>query len=256
MKRYTLHCFTTKPSVQNSNVLKKLTKFDPSDKAVLYSWTHVGGEVTLQVCPIYMTINQGSQVNFPLCFCRNESVSVKGLSLRKRREALCIPHCGNSRALCTLLSLLTPYVSTCFPFLFGVSANCVTQGESRVSGASVCMEMGCQALFALASASCGYQPVANCQPAISPAASRPALLPHPAHSPRPRLDAHHSISWTMTSSGDSLPSRLRIMRIRASRFRFVCPRSEQVLFFSMKRTQNIKHNPNGRYSSSWFSESN
>lgn len=51
---------------------------------------------------------------------------------------------------------LTPYVSTCFPFLFGVSVKCVTQGETRVSLVDVCVEMGSKALFTLASISCGY----------------------------------------------------------------------------------------------------
>lgn len=73
--------------------------------------------------------------------------------------------------------------------VWSVSEMCDTR-ESRVSGVGVYVEMGCQALFTLASTSCEYQPAANCQPAFTPAASRPALLSHPAHSPRPRLDFH------------------------------------------------------------------
>lgn len=116
---------------------------------------HVGGEVILQAWPIRWLLIRERQLNIPWCLCRDESVWMKGLSLKKNQEARCIPHCGNNRALCTLLSLLTPHVSTCFPFLFGVSAECVTQGKSRVSWVDVCVEMGCKALFTLASTSCG-----------------------------------------------------------------------------------------------------
>lgn len=116
----------------------------------------MGGEVILQAWPIMWQLIRERQLNIPWCFCRDESVWMKGLSLKKSQEALFIPRCGNNRALCTLLSPLTPYVSTCFPFLFFVSAKCVTQGKSRVSWVDVCVEMGCRALFTLASTSCEY----------------------------------------------------------------------------------------------------
>lgn len=95
---------------------------------------------------------------------------------------------GNNRALCTLLSRLTPYASTCFPFLFGVSAKCVTQeGEQGVWGAGVCAEMDCQALFTLAGTSCGYQPVANCQPAITPSSFPPRVTLPPCSLSRAKV---------------------------------------------------------------------
>ena len=89
----------------------------------------------------HVAINEGTSDKYPLVFlfCGDASVWIKGLSLKKRREALNTPPCGNNSALCTLL---TPRVSTCFPFLFGVSAKCVTQGECRVSGAGVREETG------------------------------------------------------------------------------------------------------------------
>lgn len=84
-----------------------------------------GGAVNLRARPI--TVNQKPQI---ICcfFAGDASVWIKAPSLKKKgRKQYVYLAVGNNRALCTLLSRLTPYASTCFPFLFGVSAKCVTQ---------------------------------------------------------------------------------------------------------------------------------
>lgn len=68
------------------------------------------------------------------------------------------------------VQLLSPSVSTCFPFLFGASARRVTPGAEPGVGGGACVEMSCQTLFTPASSGRGHQPVAGGQPAITPPA--------------------------------------------------------------------------------------
>lgn len=84
---------------------------------------------------------------------------------KKRWKALCIPHCGNNRALCTLLS-------TCFPFMIGVSAKCM---QSRDEESAV--EVDCQPLFTLGQHQLWIS--ATFTSSIPPCVTLPALLTLP-----------------------------------------------------------------------------
>lgn len=162
----------------------------------------------------YLTINQGTSDKYSLvCF--------QGC-VGSERNAECGEKAGSKHLYQSLweqqspmyTSLpLTPYVSTCFPFLFGVSAKYVTQGASRVSGAAVCVGMGCQALFTLASTSCGYQLPAKCHPAITASAPH-TLLPLPGSHLRLDIQCRISRSFKGGVLAGSLESGRNVFMIQ------------------------------------------
>lgn len=193
-----------KSNIKNINVFTELKPFGKTIRILGQTWEE----------RFRSTINQQTSNKYSPVFCWDVSFWIKGLSLKKRQQTLCIPHCGNN----SVHYMFTPLSSSWLPmwahvFHFCFECQQIMWHKQRA---------GCLCLGVCGDALTGDVYFGQCcQWAVwTPDWS---LMPN-CHLPTcPLCPAEvESTQQAQTNVRDALPWRLLIIGVKVH-FRFICP---------------------------------